>query len=154
MSVIGTLVALSTILAMAGLLRWYWAADISLDSSPSVYVDDTPALESTYTISGVIYPGEIITDPHSIRLDPSYPLSFIDVEFLVWVNESGVPITDNEIVVSILEEGIGDPITTMRVFPNPESTAQSYTIEIEADPMLPDGSYTVDVKIVHAGIGY
>jgi len=154
LSLVGTLVMVTTILAMAGLLRWYWSADINLSSGPSIYVDDTRALESIHVMDGVVYPGETIVYPHSIRLDPGYPLSFVDVDFLIWVNMSGVPISDNELVVSILEEGIGDPITSMRVYPNLESSAQSFTIQVVADSMIPDDSYTVQVKIVHKSIGY
>jgi len=149
LSVIGICMSLITVVAVAGLLNFYWSGTYVVDTDNFLYVDDALATETTHSITATLTPGECCSETHTIRLDETAPTSFLTVGFTITITPDDGGLTCE------VQDSNGDPVTSMDVVPASEVNAQEYTVVLCMDPLAEPGvSYTVDVEIGYSGIGY
>jgi len=149
LSIIGTVVAISTLVGVAGVLNFYARLDYNVSSGNFLYVDDTLAQETVLTLSATLYPGENMTDTHTIRLDESAPTDYLTVSFTIDMDPNDAALSTE------IQNWEGIEISTMNVVPASEVNAQNFSVFMELDPLAESGvSYTVNVTVGYGGVGY
>lgn len=164
-----TPLVLVSIIVTAGIFGFFWKQPYDVTSTDALLIDNAPCdgvAEAAKSIS--LYPTETVTDDHTIRLDIDYPNDNMQVEFTVYINESGSPITDNEIICTIYEwvdtneddvidDGELTELTDKRmvVLPALETNAQRFVVEFVADEYFDaSGSYSMEVIVSYVTFGY
>lgn len=149
MSLIGTAVAITCMVGIAGILNFYARFDYNVGSGNFLYVDDTLVQETVFSSMVTLYPGENTSDVHTIRLDESCPADYVTVAFTVDISP------DDGSLSTEIQDYFGAVISTMNVVPASEINAQNFTVFMELDPMAASGvSYIVNVTVGYGGIGY
>lgn len=149
LSLIGTAVAVSCMVGIAGVLNFYARFDYDVSSGNFLYVDDTLVQETVFSSGVTLYPGENTSDVHTIRLNESAPTDYLTVSFTVEISP------DDGALSTEVQDWLGNVITSMNVVPASEINAQNFTLFMDMDPMAASGvTYMVNVTVGYGGTGY